>query len=61
MDPKANFDVFSDKLANYKMQTFNNPGDVVYVVRDIDYPRSSSENKHIPKDLNEDKKVHGTE
>ena len=46
--------VFREKPANYTMQNFKNPGYVVAVVRDMDYPSNTFENKHMPKDLNED-------
>ena len=54
MDPKTNFDLFREKLDNYAMRTFNKPGDVVAIVRDMEDPRSTFKNKHIPKDLTED-------
>ena len=50
---KGNFDLFREKLANYVMQNFDNPGKMVSVVRHVEDPGSTFENKHMPKDLTE--------
>ena len=54
IDFKAHFDVFSEKLTNYLIQKFKNPGDIVDLVRDMRDPRSTFDNKHNPKNLPED-------
>ena len=54
MDLKSYFDVFRDKLANDVILTFKNPVDVVAVVQDMEDPRSTFDNKHMPTELTED-------
>ena len=55
MDPKANFDVFIEKLSNYVIWTFKNPGEVVAIVRTMYNTRGTFNNKNMPKDLTEQK------
>ena len=53
MDLKESFYVFRENLANDVIRNFNNPGDVVAVVQDMEDPRSNFDYKHIAKDLTE--------
>ena len=52
MDHNADFDVFREKLVNCVMPPLKNPGDVVYVVWDMEDPRGNFDNKNISRSLN---------
>ena len=55
MDLKANLDLFIEKLSNYVIWTFKNPGEVVAIVRAMYSTRITFNNKNMPKDLTEQK------
>ena len=54
INAKYQYNVFTEKLANHILSTFENGSNVISIIRDIVHPKAAMEKRYLPADEDED-------